>query len=150
MVNSGGIDVFIGEYRHNLDSKKRVIIPAKFREELGDLFIVTRGLDGCLTVYTQAQWTELLEQLQKLPSTKKESRLYVRSITSKATECECDAQGRIQLPSYLVSEAAIEKECVIVGVADHVEIWSSSRWDVYQEDSEAFEDVAEQLTDFLL
>lgn len=149
-MNSGGIDVFIGEYRHNLDSKKRVIIPAKFREELGDLFIVTRGLDGCLTVYTQAQWTELLEQLQKLPSTKKESRLYVRSITSKATECECDAQGRIQLPSYLVSEAAIEKECVIVGVADHVEIWSSSRWDVYQEDSEAFEDVAEQLTDFLL
>lgn len=150
MVDSGVLNVFIGEYRHNLDSKKRVIIPAKFREELGDLFIVTRGLDGCLTVYTQEQWTTLLEQLQKLPTTKKESRLYVRSITSKATECECDGQGRIQLPSYLISEAAIEKECVIVGVADHVEIWANARWEDYQQDSEAFEDVAEQLTDFLL
>ncbi|MEG0076742.1 division/cell wall cluster transcriptional repressor MraZ [Anaerorhabdus sp.] len=142
--------MFIGEFRHNLDSKKRVIIPAKFREELGELFIVTRGLDGCLTVYTMEQWTLLLEQLKKLPSTKKETRLYVRSITSKATECECDAQGRIQLPSYLISEAAIEKECVIVGVADHVEIWSETRWEGYQEGSESFEDVAEQLTDFLL
>lgn len=142
--------MFIGEFRHNLDSKKRVIIPAKFREELGELFIVTRGLDGCLTVYTMEQWTLLLEQLKKLPSTKKETRLYVRRITSKATECECDGQGRIQLPSYLISEAAIEKECVIVGVADHVEIWSQTRWEGYQEESESFEDVAEQLTDFLL
>lgn len=111
---------------------------------------MTRGLDGCLTVYTMEQWTLLLEQLKKLPSTKKETRLYVRSITSKATECECDGQGRIQLPSYLISEAAIEKECVIVGVADHVEIWSQTRWEGYQEESESFEDVAEQLTDFLL
>lgn len=145
-----GVLVFIGEFRHNLDSKKRVIIPAKFREELGETFIVTRGLDGCLTVYTMEQWELLLEQLKKLPSTKKESRLYVRSITSKATECECDTQGRIQLPSYLISESAINKECVIVGVADHVEIWSQQRWEGYQEESESFEDVAEQLTDFLL
>lgn len=143
--------MFIGEFRHNLDAKNRIIIPAKFRDELGAVFVVTKGLDGCLSVYTQQQWTTVIEQLQKLPSTKREARLYIRSITSKATECECDTQGRIQLPVYLKSEASLEKECVIVGVAEHVEIWSKERWEGYsQVASDSLEDIAEQLTDFLL
>ncbi len=143
--------MFIGEFRHNLDNKNRVIIPAKFREELGDLFVVTKGLDGCLTIYTENQWTTLLEQLQKLPSTKREARLYIRSLTAKATECECDPQGRIKLPSYLLEEGSLEKECVIVGVADHVEIWNPKQWEGYcQQADESLEDIAEQLTDFLL
>lgn len=143
--------VFIGEFKHNLDAKNRIIIPAKFRDELGPVFVVTKGLDGCLSVYTQQQWITVIEQLQKLPSTKRETRLYIRSITSKATECECDVQGRIQLPSYLKSEADLEKECVIVGVAEHVEIWSKVRWEGYsQVASDSLEDIAEQLTDFLM
>ncbi|MFV0479522.1 MAG: division/cell wall cluster transcriptional repressor MraZ [Anaerorhabdus sp.] len=143
--------MFIGEFRHNLDNKNRVIIPAKFREELGDTFVVTKGLDGCLTIYTITQWNALLEQLQKLPNTKREARLYVRSLTAKATECECDPQGRIKLPPYLLEEGSIEKECVIVGVADHVEIWNPKSWEGYcQQADESLEDIAEQLTDFLL
>lgn len=143
--------MFIGEYRHNLDAKNRIIIPSKYRDELGLNFIVTRGLDGCLTIYTMEQWSVIMEQLRKLPSTKKETRLYTHMLTAKATECELDKQGRIQLPSYLISEAHLEKECVVVGVSDHVEIWSNTRWDeYYQKASESFEDIAEQLTDFLI
>jgi MraZ protein len=143
--------MFIGEYRHNIDAKGRIIIPAKFRETLAEKMIVTRGLDGCLTIYTIDQWRVIYEQLKKLPNTKRESRMYVHMITSKAAECELDGQGRILLPTPLLEEAAITKECVIVGVADHVEIWSKERWDAYyQLASNSFEEVAEQLTDFLI
>ena len=142
--------VFMGEYRHSLDSKGRIIIPSKFRDELKENFVVTRGLDGCLTIYTQAQWLEVFEQLKKLPNTKRETRMYIHMLTSKATECNPDNQGRILIPAALLKEAAIEKECVIVGVADHVEIWAKDRWESYYEEaSESFEDIAEALTDFL-
>lgn len=143
--------MFIGEYRHNIDAKGRIIVPAKFRDELGNSLIVTRGLDGCLTIYTIAQWQNIYEQLRKLPNTKKESRMYVHMVTSKAAECEVDLQGRILLPTPLIEEAKINKECVVVGVADHVEIWAKDRWDAYySKASESFEEVAEQLTDFIL
>ena len=82
--------MFMGEYRHSLDAKNRMIIPAKFRDELGNTFVVTKGLDGCLTVYTSSQWAKIIEQLEKLPTTKKEARQYVRYLTSKASECELD------------------------------------------------------------
>lgn len=128
-----------------------MIIPSKYREELGLTFIVTRGLDGCLTVYTMAQWAIIFEQLKRLPSTKKETRLYIHMLTARATECELDKQGRIQLPSYLIKDAKLEKECVIVGVNDHIEIWSNNAWDDYYEAaSESFEEIAEKLTDFLI
>ena len=105
-----------------------MIIPARFRDELGDRFIITRGLDGCLRTYTIQQWEAVFEQLKKLPSTKRETRMYIHMLTS-----------------------AIEKECVVVGVADHVEIWAGERWDsYYSEASASFEDVAEQLTEFLI
>ena len=140
----------MGEYRHSLDAKNRMIIPAKFRDELGNTFVVTKGLDGCLTVYTSSQWTKIIEQLEKLPTTKKEARQYVRYLTSKASECELDGQGRIQLPQVLVSAADIKKKCVVVGAADHVEIWSEERWDAYEEEAaESFESIAETLTEYL-
>ncbi len=142
--------MFMGEYRHSLDAKNRIIIPAKFREELGNTFIVTKGLDGCLTIYTESEWEKIIEQLEKLPTTKKEARQYVRYLTSKASECEIDGQGRIQLPQVLVNSAEMKKKCVVVGAADHVEIWAEERWNAYEEEaSESFESIAETLTEYL-
>ncbi|MBQ3272591.1 MAG: division/cell wall cluster transcriptional repressor MraZ [Solobacterium sp.] len=142
--------MFMGEYRHSLDAKNRLIIPARFRDELGDTFVVTRGFDGCLTVYTEDQWKKIVSQLEQLPVTKSEVRKYIRSLLSKAQECEFDSQGRIQLPQSLVGVADITKKCVIIGAADHLEIWSEERWDAYDETSdETFETDAETLTEFL-
>lgn len=142
--------MFMGEYRHSLDAKNRLIVPAKLREELGSSFVVTKGLDGCLAVYTQERWLSMLAKLNQIPSTKKEARSYVRSLTSKALECSLDNQGRIQLSQYLIAAAAIEKACVIIGASDHVEIWSEARWTEYEEQAdESFEMVAESLTEFL-
>lgn len=141
--------MFMGEYQHNLDTKGRIIVPAKFREELGDQMVVTRGLDGCLAIYTLEQWDQVVENLKKLPSTKREARMYTHMIMSKAAECDLDNQGRIRIPSHLSSEAGIEKHCVIVGVNDHVEIWDQTRWSEYLERaSDSFEDIAEALTEF--
>lgn len=142
--------MFIGEYKHNLDTKGRIIIPAKFRDELGDLIVVTKGLDGCLSLYTQDQWKRLYATLRKLPPTKKESRMYIHMITARACECELDSQGRILIPSTLVKEAALEKACVVVGVGDHAEIWSDERWSSYYETaSSSFEANAEELTEYM-
>lgn len=141
--------MFMGEYHHKIDTKGRIIVPAKFREELGETMIVTRWLDGCLAIYTEEQWQQVYENLKKLPSTKREARMYTHMIMSKAAECDLDAQGRIRIPSHLSEEAKLEKDCVVVGVSDHVEIWDKERWDNYYAlASENFEDIAESLTEF--
>lgn len=141
--------MFMGEYQHNIDAKGRIIIPAKFREELGSSMIVTRGLDGCLTIYTNEQWLKVVENLKKLPSTKREARMYTHMLMSKAADCELDSQGRIRIPLHLTKEASLEKNCILVGVNDHVEIWDQTRWNEYYEmASENFEDIAESLTEF--
>ena len=151
MVESGAINMFIGEYAHNIDKKGRIIIPAKLREELGDHVIITRGLNGCLAVFTKEQWETIYEQLMKLPSTKKDARMFVRMMTSKAAECEIDAQGRVLIPSPLVKLAELVKECMVIGAANHVEIWSRERWEpVDEEANDAFEDIAESLTEFMI
>lgn len=142
--------MFIGEYSHNLDAKGRIIIPSKFRDELHSSFILTRGLDGCLTIYSLEQWEKIFQKLNKLPSTKKATRQYIHMLTSKACECSLDNQGRIQIPSFLSKAVNIVKECVVVGVNDHIEIWDKATWDAYYEiASESFEEVAEELTEFL-
>ncbi len=142
--------MFIGQYRHNLDAKNRIIVPAKFRDGLGEVFVVTKGLDGCLSIYTDERWSEMIASLERIPATKKEARQYMRSLTSKAVECSLDNQGRIMLPQFLLATANIKKSCVVVGVADHVEIWPEETWDSYDEEaSESFETVAESLTEFL-
>ena len=146
--------MFIGEYSHNIDTKGRIVIPAKFRDELvGDnnlSFVVTRGLDGCLTIYSYTQWEQLLTQLSKLPNTKKLARQYSRMLASNAFECSLDNQGRIQIPSNLTKPVNITKNCVVVGNVDHVEIWDKQTWEDYINDaSESFEDIAENLGDLL-
>ena len=143
--------MFIGEYRHSLDNKNRLIIPSKYREELGTNFIVSKGFDGCLTIYTQQEWRIMFEKIKKLPMTKKQTRYYIHALTSKAVECDLDKNGRIQLPQTLVNEANITKECVVVGVDDHVEIWAEGTWeDYYKIASDSFEEIAEELTEFLI
>lgn len=142
--------MFIGEYSHNLDAKGRIIIPSKFREELQDTFILTRGLDGCLTIYSNEQWAAIFKKLSKLPSTKKAARQYIHMLTSRACECTVDKMGRIQIPSFLAEKVNIKKECVVVGVNDHIEIWDKATWNTYYDEaSESYEEIAEELTDFL-
>ena len=143
--------MFMGEYAHNIDKKGRIIIPAKFREELDSRIIVTRGLDGCLNGYTKSQWDIIYDQLLKLTTKKKDARMFVRMMTSKAAECEIDNQGRVLLPSSLITLAQITKECRIIGAANHIEIWAKEKWEsVDEEANESFEDIAENLTDFML
>ena len=143
--------MFMGEYQHNLDAKGRLIIPAKFRSELGMNMIVTQGLDGCLSIYTKEAWDKIYAQLQLLPTTKKEARAFVRILTSKASEVEIDNQGRILIPAGLLKQVHIAKECTIVGAGEKVEIWASDAWANYlNESEESFEDLAESLTGFML
>ncbi len=125
-------------------------MPAKFREELGERVVVNRGLDGCLYVYTLDQWQIVYEKLSMLPTTKKDARKYQRLMLSKASECDLDGQGRILIPTNLVSLAELEKECMIVGVANHIEIWAKHKWERMEEEEEgSFEEIAESLSDFM-
>lgn len=140
--------MFMGEYHHNIDEKGRLIIPAKFRSELGSKFIVTRGLEKCLYVYSESEWNNIVAKLKTLPFTKKDVRIFVRSFFSGATECEFDRQGRINITSPLVSYADITKECVIIGANDRLEIWSENGWENFLNiNSEKLEDIAENLFD---
>ena len=142
--------MFIGEYQHNLDSKGRIVVPGKFREELHTTFILTRGLDGCLTIYSLKQWEKMFEELDKLPTTKRAARQYVRMLTSTATECTLDTQGRIQIPGFLAKPVNITKECVVIGANDHIEIWDKKTWENYYIDaSNSFEEVAENLSELI-
>jgi len=142
--------MFIGEYRHNTDSKGRIIVPARFRDELGNRLFLTKGLDNCIFVYTPSQWDTIIEQLNKLPTTKKELRQYIHMVTSKAAECEVDSAGRILIPQNLMDGAGIVKECVILGVSNHVEIWSQKNWEAYEaQASAAYENVAENVTEYI-
>lgn len=142
--------MFIGEYYHNLDAKGRIIIPAKFRDELNGAFILTRGLDGCLTIYSTEKWEKIFEEINKLPETKKATRQYIRMLTANACECTLDNQGRILIPSNLSNSVNITKECVVVGANSHVEIWDKATWNAYMDDaSENFEDIAESLSDLI-
>ncbi|MDY2731526.1 MAG: division/cell wall cluster transcriptional repressor MraZ [Erysipelotrichaceae bacterium] len=142
--------MFIGEYYHNLDAKGRIIIPAKFRDELNGTFILTRGLDGCLTIYSTEKWEKIFEEINKLPETKKATRQYIRMLTANACECTLDNQGRILIPTNLSGSVNITKECVVVGANSHVEIWDKATWNAYMDDaSENFEDIAESLSDLI-
>ena len=138
--------MLIGEYRHNIDDKGRIIIPAKFREEIGMKFVLTRGLDGCLFVYAMDNWNKIVSKLQTLPFTKKDARTFMRFFLSGATVCEFDKQGRINLSNSLIEYANIQKECTIIGVNDRLEIWASEKLDtIMEENTLNFSDIAENL-----
>lgn len=138
--------MLIGEYHHNIDEKGRLIIPSRFRDEIGKEFIVTRGLDGCLFIYSKGQWEKIVTKLQTLPFTKKDARTFNRFFLSSATVCEFDKQGRINIPSNLINYANIQKECTIIGVNDRLEVWASDKFDaLIEENTSAIEGVAENL-----
>lgn len=136
----------MGEYHHSLDDKKRLIIPSKLREDLGDYVIVTRGLEDCLFIYSQSAWNDIVNKLKTLPFTKKDARSFTRLFLSGATVCEFDKQGRITLKEPHTNYASLIKDCVIVGVNDRLEIWSKANWDNYfSNNKESMSDVADHL-----
>ena len=138
--------MFIGEYHHSLDDKGWLIIPSKFRDELGEKFIITRGIENCIFVYSEASWTKLSNQLESLPFTKKDARAFIRFFLSGATIAEFDKQGRINITSPLISYAKINKECVIIGTGDRLEIWSEESWnDFFTSAKDSMSDIAENL-----
>lgn len=138
--------MFIGEYLHTIDAKGRVIIPSKFRDELGEKFIVTKGLDNCLFVYPESEWKTFENKLKQLPLTSRDARAFVRLFFSGATECELDKQGRITIPPNLREHARLDKDTVLIGVSTRVEIWSKEEWDRYNEAADlSYDDIAEKM-----
>ncbi len=121
--------MFMGEYNHTIDAKGRLIIPAKFREVLGDEFVVTKGMDGCLFVFDNSEWQTFAEKLRSLPMIDKEVRQFTRFFLAGAASVEVDKQGRILLPSVLRDFAGITKDTVLIGVGSRIEIWSKDRWE---------------------
>lgn len=123
--------MLLGEYRHNVDVKGRVSVPSKFRDDLGQSFVVTKGLDNCLFMYSKAEWETFEEKLKQLPLTNADARTFIRFFFAGATEVEVDKQGRINIPQVLRDYAGIKKDVVIAGVATRAEIWDSDAWDKY-------------------
>jgi len=141
--------MFMGEYQHTIDDKGRLIMPAKFRDGLGERFVVTKGLDGCLFVYEMDEWQVLETKLRNLPFTKADARAFARFFFSGATECELDKQGRILLPTNLRDHAQLQKDVFIIGVSSRLEIWSKEVWEDYSSKTEAsYEELAEKMVDF--
>lgn len=140
--------MLLGEFHHNIDDKGRLVIPTKFREDLGQEFILTRGIEKCLYVYSKTEWEKLVGKLNTLPFTKKVTRTFTRFFYSGATACEFDKSGRMSITSPLVSYAGLDKECIIIGVNDHLEIWNSKAFEEFMNDnSDIIEDIAENLFD---
>ena len=138
--------MFYGEYQHTVDPKGRVIIPSKLREGLGEKFIITKGLDDCLFVYSLTEWGNLESKLRTLPFTDKDVRAFIRFFFAGATECEVDKQGRILIPQNLRGHAGLEKDLYIIGVSSRVEIWDKSKWDNYSSDDNVSGDkIAEKM-----
>jgi MraZ protein len=138
--------MFMGEYNHTIDAKGRLIIPSKFRETLGDTFVVTKGLDGCLFVYDNVEWNVFEEKLKSLPITNKDARQFARFFLAGAAEVEVDKQGRILVPNVLRDFAELNKDVVLIGVASRIEIWSKERFEgitAYEDMDEIAEHMAE-------
>ncbi|WP_066717871.1 division/cell wall cluster transcriptional repressor MraZ [Clostridium sp. Marseille-P299] len=137
--------MFMGEYNHTIDAKGRIIIPSKFREALGENFVVTLGLDGCLFVYPNEEWLTFVNQLKNLPGNK-EARQLQRYFMAGAADCEVDKQGRILIPSKLREHASLDKDVVFVGVLSKIEIWSKERWENNSYDN--MDDIADHMSEF--
>lgn len=120
--------MFMGEYSHSIDAKGRLIIPAKFREGLGEEFVLTKGLDGCLSIYSMEEWSIFEKKLQALPLTNKNARKFSRFFVAGATMCELDKQGRILVPATLREFAGLEKDVVLTGNLNRIEVWSKEKW----------------------
>ena len=140
--------MLMGEFHHNIDEKSRLIIPSKFRSELGERFIITKGLDRCLFVYSEVEWNKIMAKVSNLQFTKKNVRAFERSFIGGASLIEFDKQGRINITSPLVHYADIMKECVIIGVNERLEIWSKEEFDNYMKaNEESLEEITENIFD---
>lgn len=138
--------MFIGEFQHSLDVKGRLIIPSKFREKLGEVFIVTKGLDKCLFVFPADEWQKFGEKLQSLPISSKDARAFSRYFFAGAAECSLDKQGRIMIPNNLRGHAEIDKDTYVIGVSGRLEIWSKVNWTDYNEgDDLSYDAIAEKM-----
>ena len=120
--------MFMGEYSHTIDPKGRLIIPSRFRDELGDEFVLTKGLDGCLSIYPRNEWEAFEQKLSQLPLTNKNARTFTRFFVAGASLCELDKQGRILVPATLREYAGLEKDVVLTGNINRIEIWSKQKW----------------------
>ena len=139
--------MLIGEYEHSLDAKGRLIMPAKIREDIGEKFIITKGLDGCLFGFSQNECANFEEKLKTLPLTNKNARDFVRFFLSGAIECEIDKQGRFLIASNLREYSNLEKEAVIIGVGTRIEIWNKEKWKTYNSDENiSADEIAENMT----
>ncbi len=140
--------MFIGEHNHTLDNKGRITMPSKFRDDLGEEFIITKGLDSCLFVYPKAEWTIFEDKLKTLPLTNKDARAFVRFFFAGASECSLDKQGRVLIPPNLRNHADLSKDAIIIGVSTRIEIWSKGKWDKYTEDDNlSYENIAENMAE---
>ncbi|HAI74242.1 MAG TPA: cell division/cell wall cluster transcriptional repressor MraZ [Candidatus Moranbacteria bacterium] len=138
--------MFIGEYQHSIDPKKRLAVPSKFRGELKNKVVVTRGLDKCLFIYPMKVWQELAEKLGALPVGESRTRSFIRLMLAGATDVETDKQGRILIPDYLKEYAGLDKNVVIAGIYNRLEIWDELKWNEYKKNAEKNTDeIAEQL-----
>jgi len=137
--------MFMGEFHHTIDNKGRVIVPSRVREDLGDQFIVTRGLEKCLSIYPRSEWDNIIHKFKQLPDTK-DHRYFMRILMAGATICELDSHGRINIPAPLVEYASLEKDCIIIGVDERLEVWSKTRWEEFiNQNEENFSDIADSL-----
>ncbi len=138
--------MFMGEYSHSIDAKGRLIIPSKFRELLGEEFVLTKGLDGCLFIFPNDEWTSFEEKLRALPLTNKSARTFSRFFVAGATSCELDKQGRILVPATLREFAGLEKDVVLTGSINRIEVWSKEKWSE-NNNYDDMDAIAENLTD---
>lgn len=139
--------MFVGEHYNRIDEKGRLTVPVKFRFELGEEFVLTRGFDGCLTLYPQEPWNKFADKLLHLPTTNKEGRKLTRFFVAGACICTLDKQGRILVPENLRNSAGLTKDVVLAGALDHIEIWSKEKWDADNDfsDPETLDEIAESL-----
>lgn len=139
--------MLIGEFNHGMDNKNRIIIPSKLREDLGESFIISKGLDGCLYIYPKAEWITFETKLKSLPLSSKDARTFARFFFSGANEMEPDKMGRILIPQSLLEYAGIVDEVVSVGMMNRVEVWSKEKWKAYNDSEMDMDDIASKMNE---
>ena len=138
--------MLIGEYKHTIDNKKRLAIPAKFRKDLGEKAVITKGLENCLVIYVLDEWQKLAQKLENLPTSQADARNFVRIMLSGATDVELDKLGRILIPDYLKNYASFKKNVTLLGLSNRIEIWDTEKWEEYRKKTESSAgDIAERL-----
>lgn len=140
--------MIIGEYKYNLDPKKRLTLPTKFRKALGKKAVITRGIDGCLFLYSEKEWKELAGKLSKLPLSQANARSFTRIMLAGAMDVSIDSVGRILIPDYLKDYAGLEKKTIVAGLYNRIEIWDEEKWNNYNDSNSNIGDIAEGLKEF--